>query len=85
MAPRPSARRGRCGAQLHNRSRCICRRWRTLGDNCKVQNYALVYEPAVLGDGVFIGPAAVLTNDEFPRAVNADGSPRMPPIGSRSG
>ena len=47
-----------------------------LGDNCKVQNYALVYEPAVLGDGVFIGPAAVLTNDEFPRAVNADGSPK---------
>lgn len=48
----------------------------TLGDNCKVQNYALVYEPALLGDGVFIGPAAVLTNDEFPRAVNADGSPK---------
>lgn len=48
----------------------------TLGDNCKVQNYALVYEPAVLGDGVFVGPAAVLTNDEFPRAVNADGSPK---------
>jgi UDP-2-acetamido-3-amino-2,3-dideoxy-glucuronate N-acetyltransferase len=47
-----------------------------LGDNCKVQNYALVYEPAVLEEGVFIGPAAVLTNDEFPRAVNADGSPK---------
>lgn len=45
-----------------------------LGRNCKVQNYALVYEPARLADGVFIGPAAVLTNDEFPRAVNTDGS-----------
>lgn len=45
-----------------------------LGDNCKIQNYALVYEPAVLGDGVFIGPAAVLTNDEYPRAVNPDGT-----------
>lgn len=45
-----------------------------MGDNCKVQNYALVYEPAVLEDGVFIGPAAVLTNDEFPRSVNPDGS-----------
>lgn len=45
-----------------------------LGDNCKVQNYALVYEPAKLGAGVFIGPAAVLTNDHFPRAVNSDGS-----------
>jgi acetyltransferase-like isoleucine patch superfamily enzyme len=44
-----------------------------LGDNCKVQNYALVYEPAVLEAGVFIGPAVVLTNDTFPRAVTPDG------------
>ena len=45
-----------------------------VGDNCKIQNYALVYEPAQLGDGVFIGPAVVLTNDEFPRAVGVDGT-----------
>ncbi|WP_010146897.1 N-acetyltransferase [Serinicoccus profundi] len=45
-----------------------------MGDHCKVQNYALVYEPARLGHGVFVGPAAVLTNDTFPRAVNPDGS-----------
>lgn len=45
-----------------------------LGANCKVQNYALLYEPAVLGDGVFIGPSVVFTNDMFPRAVNVDGS-----------
>lgn len=45
-----------------------------LGDNCKVQNYALVYEPAALGHGVFIGPAVVLTNDTYPRAVNPDGN-----------
>ena len=45
-----------------------------LGDNCKVQNYALVYEPAVLEAGVFIGPAVVLTNDHYPRAVNTDGT-----------
>ncbi|MBP2375912.1 acyltransferase [Paeniglutamicibacter psychrophenolicus] len=45
-----------------------------LGDRCKIQNYALVYEPAVLADGVFIGPAVVLTNDLFPRAINPDGS-----------
>ncbi len=45
-----------------------------LGDHCKVQNYALVYEPAELGDGVFIGPAVVLTNDTFPRAINPDGT-----------
>lgn len=44
-----------------------------LGDNCKLQNHALVYEPARLADGVFVGPAAVLTNDEYPRAVTPDG------------
>src|SRR5690349_14763636 len=38
-----------------------------IGDNVKLQNYALVYEPAQLADGVFIGPAVVLTNDEYPR------------------
>lgn len=47
-----------------------------VSDNCKIQNYALVYEPAHLERGVFIGPAAVLTNDQFPRAINADGSPK---------
>jgi UDP-2-acetamido-3-amino-2,3-dideoxy-glucuronate N-acetyltransferase len=46
----------------------------TVGDNVKIQNYALVYEPAVLESGVFIGPAVVLTNDHFPRAVAPDGS-----------
>jgi UDP-3-O-[3-hydroxymyristoyl] glucosamine N-acyltransferase len=45
-----------------------------LGDNCKVQNYALVCEPAVLEAGVFIGPAVVLANDVFPRAVTPDGA-----------
>lgn len=44
-----------------------------VGDRCKLQNYALVYEPAALESGVFIGPAAVLTNDSHPRAVTAAG------------
>jgi UDP-2-acetamido-3-amino-2,3-dideoxy-glucuronate N-acetyltransferase len=44
-----------------------------LGDNVKLQNYALVYEPARLADGVFVGPAAVLTNDTYPRAVTPEG------------
>ncbi len=46
----------------------------SIGDNCKIQNYALVYEPAVLEAGVFIGPGVILTNDEYPRAINPDGS-----------
>ncbi|SEM93518.1 acyltransferase [Cryobacterium luteum] len=46
----------------------------TVGNNCKIQNYALIYEPARLHDGVFVGPAAVFTNDTFPRAVTIDGA-----------
>jgi acetyltransferase-like isoleucine patch superfamily enzyme len=45
-----------------------------LGDRVKLQNYALVYEPARLEDGVFIGPAAVLTNDMYPRSTDPDGA-----------
>lgn len=45
-----------------------------LGRNVKLQNYALVYEPALCEDGVFVGPAAVLTNDRHPRSVEPDGS-----------
>lgn len=46
-----------------------------LGDYCKLQNYALVYAPARLGSGVFIGPGAVLANDSYPRAVTGEDRP----------
>jgi UDP-2-acetamido-3-amino-2,3-dideoxy-glucuronate N-acetyltransferase len=50
----------------------------TIGSNVKLQNYALVYEPAVLEDDVFIGPAAVLTNDPYPRSVDLVGKLKRP-------
>ena len=40
-----------------------------VADNCKIQNYALLYEPAILDQGVFVGPSVVFTNDRYPRAV----------------
>lgn len=49
-----------------------------IGDNVKLQNYALVYEPARLEDNVFIGPAAVLTNDMYPRSVDVQGKLKRP-------
>lgn len=49
-----------------------------IGDNVKLQNYALVYEPARLEDSVFIGPAAVLTNDMYPRSVDVSGKVKRP-------
>ena len=49
-----------------------------IGDNCKIQNNALIYAPAVLEDGVFVGPAAVLTNDTYPRAITPEGTLKGP-------
>lgn len=42
-----------------------------IGDRCKIQNYACLYRGAMLYDGVFVGPGAILCNDKYPRAVNA--------------
>lgn len=44
-----------------------------VGDRCKIQNLAQLFAPAVLGDGVFVGPAAILTNDRHPRAITPNG------------
>jgi len=44
-----------------------------IGRNCKIQNSAQIYEPAIIRDGVFIGPGAILTNDLHPRAINSKG------------
>lgn len=45
-----------------------------IGNNCKIQNHSLIYEPAHIADGVFIGPNVTLTNDRNPRAINPDGT-----------
>ncbi|MDP9100535.1 MAG: N-acetyltransferase [Actinomycetota bacterium] len=49
----------------------------TVGDRCKIQNGAQLFAPASLGNGVFVGPGVVLTNDRAPRAVEPDGSLRQ--------
>lgn len=49
-----------------------------IGERCKIQNLALVYAPARIGDGVFIGPAAILANDPYPRAVTPSGDLKRP-------
>jgi UDP-2-acetamido-3-amino-2,3-dideoxy-glucuronate N-acetyltransferase len=56
-----------------------------IGNNVKLQNYALVYEPARLEDAVFIGPAAVLTNDLYPRSVDVAGKLKRPADWDASG
>jgi UDP-2-acetamido-3-amino-2,3-dideoxy-glucuronate N-acetyltransferase len=49
-----------------------------IGDRVKLQNYALIYEPARLEDEVFVGPAAVLTNDVYPRSADVTGKLKRP-------
>ena len=44
-----------------------------LGDRCKVQNEALIFSPASIGDSVFVGPGVICTNDHVPRAVTPSG------------
>lgn len=43
-----------------------------IGDRVKIQNNVSVYAGVTLEDDVFVGPAAVFTNDLHPRAHNAD-------------
>lgn len=50
----------------------------TIGDRCKLENNVSVFHPAVLEDGVFLGPGVILTNDRVPRAVNPDGTRKGP-------
>ncbi len=41
-----------------------------IGDRCKIQNGVSLYNGLTVGDDVFIGPNATLTNDLRPRAHN---------------
>jgi acetyltransferase-like isoleucine patch superfamily enzyme len=46
----------------------------TIGDRCKLQNGAFVFNGFSLEDGVFLGPGVMLLNDHEPRAINPDGT-----------
>ncbi|MGQ0607232.1 MAG: acyltransferase [Chloroflexota bacterium] len=48
-----------------------------VGDRVKVQNNVSLFHGVTVEDGVFIGPHVCFTNDRVPRAINADGSPRV--------
>ncbi len=41
----------------------------SIGDGCKIQNNVSVYKGVTLEDGVFVGPSAVFTNVNTPRAA----------------
>jgi len=45
-----------------------------IGNNVKMQNGCQLFHGAMVENGVFLGPRVILTNDKFPRAINANGS-----------
>ncbi|HEX2884161.1 MAG TPA: acyltransferase [Candidatus Limnocylindria bacterium] len=47
-----------------------------VGDDVKVQNNVSLFHGVTVEDGVFIGPHVCFTNDNIPRAINPDGSPK---------
>jgi acetyltransferase-like isoleucine patch superfamily enzyme len=48
----------------------------SIGDGVKIQNTVSLYRGVTVESGVFIGPHVCFTNDNVPRAVNADGTPK---------
>jgi len=47
-----------------------------VGRRCKVSSHSFLCEGVTIEDNVFIGHGVMFTNDKFPRATNADGSPQ---------
>ncbi len=48
----------------------------TIGKNCKISSHSFLCEGVHIEDNVFVGHGVMFTNDLFPRATNADGSPQ---------
>lgn len=47
-----------------------------IGRNCKVSSHSFICEGVTIEDEVFVGHGVMFTNDLFPRAVSASGSPQ---------
>lgn len=47
-----------------------------IGRNCKISSHSFLCEGVTVEDNVFIGHGVMFTNDKFPRATRADGSPQ---------
>src|SRR5215218_7362504 len=47
-----------------------------IGERCKISSHSFICEGVVIEDECFVGHGVMFTNDVYPRAVNADGSPQ---------
>lgn len=48
----------------------------SIGARCKISSHTFICEGVHIEDEVFVGHGVMFTNDRFPRATNADGSPQ---------
>jgi acetyltransferase-like isoleucine patch superfamily enzyme len=48
----------------------------SVGARCKISSHSFICEGVVIEDEVFVGHGVMFTNDRFPRATRADGSPQ---------
>jgi acetyltransferase-like isoleucine patch superfamily enzyme len=48
----------------------------TIGARCKISSHTFICEGVTIEDEVFVGHGVVFTNDRYPRATNADGTPQ---------
>lgn len=47
-----------------------------IGKNCKISSHSFICEGVIIEDNVFVGHGVMFTNDKYPRATNADGTPQ---------
>ena len=48
----------------------------SIGARCKISSHSFICEGVTIEDECFVGHGVMFTNDVYPRAVNADGSPQ---------
>ena len=48
----------------------------TIGARCKISSHTFICEGVTIEDEVFIGHGVMFTNDRYPQAANADGTPQ---------
>lgn len=48
----------------------------SIGERCKISSHSFICEGVEIEDECFVGHGVMFTNDIYPRAVNANGSPQ---------
>ena len=41
----------------------------TIGNEVTIKNGAMLFEPLIIEDGVFIGPGVIFSNDKYPKSI----------------